>query len=55
MSPWYVNEIAHFVDRVQHNRQLQQGTTGFYGLKALTTTMAIYESADKKTISSAFC
>ena len=47
MSLGYVNEIAHFVDCVRNNAEPQPGTTGEDGLKALITTFAIYESAEK--------
>jgi predicted dehydrogenase len=47
MSLGYVNEIAHFVDCVQNDKQPQKGTTGEDGIKALAVTFAIYESAEK--------
>ncbi len=47
MSLGYVNEIAHFVDCVQNDKQPQKGTRGEDGIKALAVTFAIYESAEK--------
>ncbi len=47
MSLGYVNEIAHFVDCVQNDKEPQKGTTGEDGIKALAATFAIYESAEK--------
>jgi predicted dehydrogenase len=47
MSLGYVNEITHFVDCVQHDKQPQKGTRGEDGIKALKVTFAIYESAEK--------
>ncbi len=47
MSLGYVNEIAHFVDCVQNDKQPQKGTSGEDGIKALAVTFAIYESAEK--------
>jgi predicted dehydrogenase len=48
MSLGYVNEINHFVDCVQNDKEPQFGTTGEDGLKAIAITYAIYESAEKE-------
>jgi predicted dehydrogenase len=48
MSLGYVNEVAHFVECVQNNTEPQSGTTGEDGLRALTVTLAIYESAKEE-------
>jgi predicted dehydrogenase len=48
MSLGYVNEVAHFVECVLNNTQPQSGTTGEDGLRALTVTLAIYESAKEE-------
>lgn len=47
MSLGYVNEIAHFVDCVQNDKQPQKGMRGVDGIKALAVIFAIYESAEK--------
>jgi len=47
MSLGYVNEITHFVDCVQNDKQPLKGMSGEDGIKALAVTFAIYESAEK--------
>ncbi|MBN2410215.1 Gfo/Idh/MocA family oxidoreductase [candidate division KSB1 bacterium] len=47
MSLGYINEITHFVNCTRNNLEPQKGTTGEDGLKALSVTFAVYESAEK--------